>query len=105
MGFLRKLKTWFGLAGQAVYITAPIVDEVAELAEKVRGVDLVGPLQSPNALCLTPGHYGLVRGGQLVERPDGSVDTCRLEVGQRFPPGLRAGDRWQLFASEGPFAD
>ncbi len=104
MGILQRIKQALGLVERATQIVVPIVDEVAELAAEIRGVDLVGDTYSPNSVCVEAGHYGLVRAGDLVARPDGVIETCRMEVLRRFPPGLRKGDRWQRFEDVGPFA-
>lgn len=105
MGLFQKIKKLLGFGNQVAHLVVPIVDEVAELAAELRGVDLVGELQSPNALCLWPGHYGLIRAGELVERPSGAIETCRMDVGTRFPPGLQKGDRWRRFADAGVFLE
>lgn len=103
MNFWKRIKQALGLAERATQIVVPIVDEVAELAQRIRGVDLVGPTFSPNSVCVEAGHYGLVRAGEIVTRPDGAIETCRMEVLRRFPPGLRKGDRWRRFEDAGPF--
>ncbi len=101
MDLLRKV---LGLGpSEPTSIEVAITDEVRELAARVRGVDLVGDLVAPGSYCRTPGHYGLLRAGQLVERPDGAIDVCKVDPGQRFPPGLVAGDRWRRFEEAGPF--
>lgn len=101
MSIWTRIRAWFATEPRE-FISAPVVDEVAELGEQLRQVRRLGDLHSPSSLCICPGVYGLVRGGELVDRPDGMIQHARMEVGVRFPPGLTKGDRWQRLDPDHP---